>query len=76
MMLKQKILYIQWYSRSIYSVIRGKLVLEIHLSHNYIKLPIVLDALIVTYEYPPEKLVYMDDAWLILIHGLFLFDIV
>ena len=36
--------------------------LEIHLSHNYIKLAIVLDALIVTYEYPPEKLVYMDDA--------------
>ena len=50
--------------------------LEIHLSHNYIKLAIVLDALIVTYEYPPEKLVYMDDAWLIEIHGLFLFDIV
>ena len=72
MMFKQKILYIQWYSRNICSVIRGKWVLEIHLSHNYVKLPIVLDALIVTYEYPPEKLVYMDDAWLIEIHGLFL----
>ena len=37
--------------------------LELHLSHNYIKLPIVLDALIVTYECPSEKLVlYMDDA--------------
>ena len=37
--------------------------LQLYLSHSYIKLPIVLDVLPVKFEYPPEKFVlYMDDA--------------